>query len=139
LREASEQLARARGFDHCWVISKASGELALHATVFEPTTGIALDVFSTQSGLQFYTGNRLDGLVGKKGRRHAPRNGLCLEPQHFPNAPNNPSLPSATLGPGQLYDHTIIYRFATRTRAEGDALIERLAQTSTAPSYPRER
>jgi aldose 1-epimerase len=110
-----EQLRFGKGYDHNWVLNTPRGELALDATVYEPESGRVLKVLSTQPGLQFYTGNFLDGsIVGKGGQRYGFRAGFCLEPQHFPDSPNEPAFPSTVLKPGQLYRNTIIYRFTTR-------------------------
>ena len=82
------------------------------ATVAEPTTGRTLEIDTDQPGVQFYTGNFLDGtLTGKNGKTYPHQGGFCLEPQHFPDSPNRPDFPSAVLRPGETYRHTIIYRF----------------------------
>jgi aldose 1-epimerase len=89
--------------------------MAVDAVVYEPETGRVLTVSSPQPGLQFYTGNFLDGsITGKGGVVYAFRDGLCLEPQHFPDSPNHPTFPSTILTPGQTYRNTIIYRFSAR-------------------------
>jgi aldose 1-epimerase len=109
-----EQLRIANGYDHNWVIDKPEGELGLVASVMEPILGRQLDVLSTAPGLQFYSGNSLDGsLHGKDGRSYGFRSGLCLEPQGFPDAPNQAHFPSARLSPGEVYRTTIIHRFTT--------------------------
>jgi len=109
------QLRIGNGYDHNWVIDKPRGELGLVASVFEPLSGRRLDVLSTAPGLQFYSGNSLDGsLTGKHGRSYGFRSGLCLEPQGFPDAPNRPEFPSVRLTPGEVYRTTIIQRFRTR-------------------------
>lgn len=114
---ADEQLRFGRGYDHNWVIRKPPGELGLMARVREPTTGRVLEVLSTEPGLQFYSGNFLDGtLQGKGGWRYGPRHGLCLEPQRFPDSPNQPGFPPAVLEPGQVYRHTLLYRFTVDTQ-----------------------
>jgi aldose 1-epimerase len=111
-----EQLRLAKGYDHNWVLDTPPGELAANATVYEPESGRVLEVSSTQPGLQFYTGNSLDGsIVGKGGKRYVFRSGFCLEPQHFPDSPNEPAFPSTVLRPGQVYRSTIIYRLTTRS------------------------
>jgi aldose 1-epimerase len=108
-----EQIRRGLGYDHTWVLDKAAGELGLAARVYAPSTGRAMEVFTTQPGVQFYSGNFLDGsLVGRGGRRYARRSGLCLETQHFPDSPNQPQFPSTVLRPGETYRQTTIYRFA---------------------------
>jgi aldose 1-epimerase len=97
------------------VINRAGDGLSLQATVYEPETGRVLEVLSAEPGLQFYSGNFLDGsATGKHGWTYALRNGFCLEPQHFPDSPNHPQFPSTVLKPGQVYRNTIIYRFKTR-------------------------
>jgi aldose 1-epimerase len=109
-----QQLRLAGGYDHNWVIDKLLGELGLVARVFEPTSGRTMDVLSTEPGTQFYAGNFLDGsITGKRGQRYTKRSGFCIEPQHFPDSPNQPSFPSTVLAPGETYKNTIIYRFAT--------------------------
>jgi len=110
-----EQIRFGKGYDHNWVINKHSGALALMATVYEPETGRVLEVSSTEPGLQFYSGNFLDGsIVGKGDRTYQFRNAFCMEPQHFPDSPNHPDFPSTVLEPGKTYHNTIIYRFSAR-------------------------
>jgi aldose 1-epimerase len=112
---ADEQIKFGGGYDHNWVINKKPRELALMARVTEPTTGRALEVLSTEPGLQFYCGNFLDGtLKGKGGWVYQHRNGFCMEPQHFPDSPNRPKFPSVVLKPGQTYQNSIIYRFSAK-------------------------
>lgn len=107
-----EQLRFAKGYDHNWVINKSGAGLAPQAKVYEPETGRVLEIFSTEPGLQFYSGNFLDGSVtGKGGWHYAFRNGFVLEPQHFPDSPNRPEFPSTVLKPGKTYHNLIIYRF----------------------------
>lgn len=109
-----EQIAFGGGYDHNFVVNQAkAGELTLQARVFESTTGRVLEVLSTEPAVQFYGGNFLDGtLKGKYGQVYAHRSGLCLEPQHYPDSPNQPSFPSTVLRPGQVYHNTIIYRLS---------------------------
>jgi aldose 1-epimerase len=104
------------GYDHNWVINQAKpGELTLQARVYEPSTGITMEVLSTEPGLQFYAGNFLDGsITGKGGKVYQRRSGLCMEPQHYPDSPNKPQFPSVTLRPGETYKNTIIYRFGVK-------------------------
>jgi len=90
-------------------------KLAVVAKVHEPKSGRTMEVLSTEPGLQFYSGNFLDGTnVGKGGEVYHYRNGFCLEPQHFPDSPNKPEFPSVVLRPGQTYKNTIIYKFSAK-------------------------
>ena len=116
-----EQLRFGHGYDHNWVIRGARaaggavGRLTLDATVYEPESGRVLEVRSDQPGLQFYTGNFLDGTIhGKGGKVYPYRGALCLETQHFPDSPNKPSFPSTELKPGQTYHTVTVYRFSAR-------------------------
>ncbi len=110
-----EQIKFGGGYDHNWVINKPMGELGLQARVTEPTTGRVLEVLSTEPGLQFYCGNFLDGkLKGKGGWVYQHRNGFCMEPQHYPDSPNQPNFPSVVLKPGQTYKNTIIYKLSVQ-------------------------
>jgi aldose 1-epimerase len=89
--------------------------LQLAAQVFEPASGRVLEVLTTEPGIQFYTGNFLDGTVrGKGGQFYAHRTAFCLETQHFPDSPNHPKFPSTELKPGQTYQSTTIFRFSAR-------------------------
>jgi len=110
-----EQLRIGNGYDHNWVIDKPAGELGLVASVLEPASGRRLEVLATAPGLQFYSGNSLDGsLRGKDGRVYGFRSGFCLEPQGFPDSPNQPAFPSVCLRPGEIYRSTIIQRFSVQ-------------------------
>lgn len=108
-----EQLRYAHGgYDHTWVLER---DAAPAVEVYEPTSGRVLTVATTQPGVRFYSGNLLDGSVrGKGGQRYGKHHGFCLEPQHFPNSPNQPDFPSTALLPGQVYRHTTIYGFGVR-------------------------
>jgi len=113
LVESDEQLVNGRGYDHNWVMDDARRSLSHQATLSEPETGRVLEVWSTEAGLQFYSGNFLDGtLRGKNGVVYPFRGGLALEPQNFPDAPNHSNFPSAELKPGETYRHIIEYRFS---------------------------
>ena len=91
-----------------------AGELTLAARVAEPQSGRVLEVLTTEPGVQFYSGNFLDGtLTGKGGAVYQKRYGFCLEPQHYPDTPNHTNFPSCVLRPGQTYHQTTIYRFST--------------------------
>lgn len=110
------QLRNGHGYDHNWVLNTATdGDYTHAATLYCPATGIALDVLTTEPGIQVYSGNFLDGTVtGKRGEVYGLRHAVCLETQHYPNTPNNPSWPSATLRPGEQYHSATCFRFSTR-------------------------
>ena len=113
IKADDEQLKFGGGYDHNWVFNKPVGKLTSLATVREATTGRIMEVLSTEPGLQFYSGNFLDGtLVGKGGVTYQHRTGFCMEPQHYPDSPNKPAFPSTVLLPGKEYRNTIIYRFS---------------------------
>ncbi len=106
------QLQLAGGYDHCWVLTEQSGACPLAAQLHEPISGRALSVFTTQPGIQVYSGNFLDGGIrGKQGRRYQRHSGLCLETQHFPDSPNHPSFPTTMLRPRETYREITVYRF----------------------------
>ena len=109
-----EQLRLGKGYDHNWVLSEGGGPLAPAARVYEPATGRAMEVHTTEPGVQLYTGNYLDGVAGKGGRTYGRRSGLCLEAQHFPDSPNRPEFPSTILRAGETYTQTTVYRFLVR-------------------------
>lgn len=110
-----EQIKLGNGYDHNWVLNKQGNELSLAARVFEPTTGRTLEVWTTEPGTQFYTGNFLDGsITGKGGWTYQFRNGFCFEPQHYPDSPNHPNFPPTELKPGETYKNTIIYKFSAQ-------------------------
>lgn len=104
-----------QGYDHNFVLNRAGKGLALCAQVYEPTTGRTIEVSTTQPGVQFYSGNFLDGtLTGKRGMVYKQHDGFCLETQHFPDSPNQPSFPSTVLRPGQTYLHSTVFKFGTK-------------------------
>ena len=110
-----EQLIIGGGYDHNWVLSNSDGALSLAATVFEPQSGRFMEVFTTEPCVQFYAGNFLDGtLIGTNNTRFVRRAGLCLETQHFPDSPNQPSFPSTILQPGQIYQTQTVYKFSVK-------------------------
>jgi len=111
-----EQIRRGRGYDHNFVLDREGEGLAIAARVVEPSSGRALEVWTTEPGMHFYTGNFLDGTItGKGGRVYGRRSGFCLETQHFPDSPNKPSFPSTVLEPGQEYRSTTVWKFLTVT------------------------
>lgn len=110
-----EQLRFGQGYDHNWVLRDYSGKIRKAAELYEPSSGRVMTVLTDQPGLQFYSGNFLDGKAkGKNGIAYAGRTGLCLETQAFPDTPNKPRFPATTLRPGQTYRQTTVYQFSTR-------------------------
>jgi aldose 1-epimerase len=110
-----EQLAFGGGYDHNFVLDGWNGDGALRsaAVLHDPMSGRKMEVLTTEPGIQFYSGNFLDGSdLGKEGVVYEPRTGLCLETQHFPNSPNQPDFPSTVLRPGETYRSTTVYRFS---------------------------
>lgn len=112
---ADEQLVFGGGYDHNFVIDRKGAGLELAATVYEPTTGRVLEVLTTEPGVQFYSGNFLDGtLVGKAGKPYVHRGSVVLETQHYPDAINQPNFPSIVLRPGETFRSSTVFRFSTR-------------------------
>ena len=113
--QEEEQLKLGHGYDHNFVLRRAAGApISLAARVVEPNTGRVLEVWTTEPGVQFYTGNFLDGTArGKGGLTYARRSAFCLETQHFPDSPNQPKFPSVVLNPGEKYSTTTTYKFTT--------------------------
>jgi aldose 1-epimerase len=114
IRDANEQLQIRKGYDHNYCLrGGAVREPRLAARVEDPRSGRVLELLTNQPGVQFYSGNFLDGTVtGKYGRVHRQYDALCLEPQVYPNTPNRPDFPSSRLDPAQMYRHTFLYRFS---------------------------
>lgn len=111
----NEQLQFGRGYDHNWVLDSTGGQLTEAAELYDPSGGRVLQVYTTEPGIQFYSGNFLDGsITGKGGKVYAHRTGLCLETQHFPDSPNQASFPSTVLRPGERYHSVTEFRFSTR-------------------------
>lgn len=107
-----EQLVFGKGYDHCYVLNKKEvGELSFAAKVIEPKSGRTLEVYTTEPGVQLYTGNWLGGFEGKYGATYPERSAICLETQHFPDSPNKPHFPSVVLRPGEVYKQICIYKF----------------------------
>lgn len=111
--EKDQQLTFAGGYDHNWVLNRTGSGLELAARVVEPKSGRVMEVLTTEPGLQFYTGNFLDGTLKGKGRTYTRRSAFCMETQHFPDSPNKPDFPSTVLKPGSTYQSTTVYRFST--------------------------
>jgi aldose 1-epimerase len=113
IHQTSDQLQLGSGFDHNFVLRGRAGQLRLAARVEEPSSGRVLEVQTTEPGVQFYTGNFLDGAIaGKGGKRYGKHAGLCLETQHYPDSPNRPAFPSVVIKPGQRFHSVTVYRFA---------------------------
>jgi aldose 1-epimerase len=111
----NEQIKFGGGYDHNFVLHGEMGQLRVIAEIFEPTSGRVMEVFTTEPGVQFYTGNFLDGsITGKNGNVYQHRHGFCLETQHYPDSPNKPEFPSTILEPGQKYQSTTIYKFSVK-------------------------
>ena len=109
------QLTYGNGYDHCWVLNNQDEGVRFVASAFDPLSGRLLEVFSDQPGIQFYSGNFLDGtLKSREGGNYGFRSGFCLETQHYPNSPNQQSFPSVILNPGDKYDTETIFKFSTR-------------------------
>ena len=110
-----QQLKFGGGYDHNWVLNKGGKEMTVAARVSEPTTGRIMEIRTVEPGIQFYSGNFLDGTItGKGGRVYPHRWGFCLETQHYPDSPNKPNFPSTILRPGEKYETTTIYRFSAK-------------------------
>jgi aldose 1-epimerase len=108
----NRQLKYGRGYDHNWVLNRTGAGLHHAASVVEPTSGRTLDIATDEPGIQFYSGNLLDGtLTGKGGRVYMQRHGLCLETQHYPDSPNQPAFPSTILEPGEEYKTRTVFTF----------------------------
>jgi len=115
INDQDQQLQYGSGYDHNFVVNGKFGSLRSAATVYEPTSGRVLEVWTTEPGVQFYTGNFLDGtLTGKSGKVYQKRFGFCLETQHYPDSPNHPAFPTTTLKKGATYRSTTVYRFKVR-------------------------
>ena len=109
------QLKNGQGYDHNWVINRTGPGLQLAARVVEPKSGRTLEVSTTEPGIQFYAGNFLDGkLTGKSGKPYPRRSGFCLETQHYPDSPNQPSFPTTLLKPGQTYSSKTVFTFGAK-------------------------
>jgi aldose 1-epimerase len=116
ITEDDPQLKFGYGYDHNWVLNRSKDELlSLAAAVYEPKSGRAMEIFTTEPGIQFYSGNFLDGSMrGKAGTTYDRHFGFCLEPQHFPDSPNHGNFPSTVLKVGERYQSTTVLRFSCR-------------------------
>jgi len=113
INDDHEQLKLGRGYDHNWVLNGKMGTMRPTARVFDPASGRVLTVDTTEPGVQFYTGNFLDGTFSGPNGKYDFRTGLCLETQHYPDSPNHPSFPSTELRPGQTYSSETTWTFTT--------------------------
>ena len=115
INDDNEQLKFGNGYDHNYVLDDSQdGDLALAAMVYEPESGRMMEVLTTEPGVQFYTGNFLDGMIGKSGRKYNTRDGFCLETQRYPDSPNQPQFPNAILRPGEQFTSKTVYRFGAK-------------------------
>ena len=116
--ETDEQLKFGTGYDHNYVLNKTAGELSFAARLSDPVSGRVMEVYTTEPGMQLYTGNFLTGQapndVGKGGKSYHVRSAVCLETQHFPDSPNKTNFPTTTLRPGQWFTSTTVYKFSPR-------------------------
>ena len=114
INEDFEQLIFGKGYDHTYILNKEDNELSFCARCISRKTGIVMDTFTTEPGVQLYTGNWMTGnLEGKNGQRYPMRAALCLETQHFPDSPNKPEYPSTLLRPGEVFESQTVYKFST--------------------------
>lgn len=117
INEKNQQIKNAHGYDDNWVLTKKKPySLSLAATMYDPQSGRVLDVYTTQPGLQFYSGNFLNGVVGKDHKKYTYRSAFTMETQHYPDSPNHPNFPSTVLKPHQIFHSITIFHFATRKK-----------------------
>ena len=117
IHDDNEQLKIAGGYDHNWVLRGKNGEVKTAARVYDPASGRVLTVTTTEPGVQFYSGNFLDGAkFGKAQEGHVKNSGLCLETQHFPDSPNHPKFPTTELKPGETRHSTTTFTFSTQAK-----------------------
>ena len=109
------QIVNGTGYDHNWILNTPGDINKVFATISDPTTGIVMEMFTTEPGVQFYAGNFLDGsFIGKKGVAHPQRSAFCFETQHYPDTPNQPSFPSTLVRPEDTYKTTTVYKFGVK-------------------------
>ncbi|WP_418262466.1 aldose epimerase family protein [Flavobacterium faecale] len=115
IKADNEQLKRGKGYDHCWVLNNQDKGFRFAASAYEPISGRYMEVFTTEPGIQLYTGNFLDGtLPTRDGKTYAHRTGFCLETQHYPDSPNQKSFPTTILKPGEKYQTKTSFKFSTK-------------------------
>jgi aldose 1-epimerase len=116
-KQIGRDIAQVKGgYDHNWVLNKKENSLEKIVTLYHPTSGRVMEVYTTEPGVQFYTGNFLNGRLAntKDGAKYVQHAALCLETQHFPDSPNHPNFPSTILKPGETYKSTTVYKFSTK-------------------------
>jgi aldose 1-epimerase len=118
INQTDQQLIFGKGYDHNFVLNKKGQELSLAANVYEPSSGREIEMWTTEPGVQLYSGNFLDKVPGKAGKISQKRGGFCIEAQHFPDSPNQPGFPSTVLKPGERYTQTTVYKFMVRGAKE---------------------
>jgi aldose 1-epimerase len=114
INESYEQLVFGKGYDHNWVLARAGSGLVIAAEAYDPKSGRKLEVLTTEPGVQFYSGNFLDGAKGKGNKPYPQRAAFCLETQHFPDSPNHPNFPSTVLKPNQVFHSQTVFRFSAK-------------------------
>jgi aldose 1-epimerase len=114
INENDEQLVFGKGYDHNWVLTRAGGGLSMAAEAYDPKSGRKLEVLTTEPGVQFYSGNFLDGAKGKGNKPYPQRAAFCLETQHFPDSPNHPNFPSTLLKPNAVFHSQTAFRFSAK-------------------------
>ena len=112
-KRIGDDIESAGGYDHCFILNAADTDPAPAAVLFDPGSGRKMEVFATQPGIQFYSGNFLDGMKGRDGKVYNKHGGLCLETEGYPDAVNRESFPSAILEPGEVYSEKTVHRFST--------------------------
>jgi aldose 1-epimerase len=112
IEQKDQQLIFGQGYDHNWVLNRSGPDLEMAAQVTDPKSGRVMEVWTTEPGLQFYTGNFLDGRLKGKGRTYTRRSAFCMETQHYPDSPNKPGFPSTVLRRGERYRSATVYRFS---------------------------
>ncbi|MFH1194821.1 MAG: aldose epimerase family protein [bacterium] len=115
INDEYEQMKKGFGYDHNWVLNRKDNSMMLAARAVDPTSGRVLEVLTTEPGIQFYSGNFLDGTkIGTSGKPYKYRTGFCLETQHYPDSPNHENFPSTVLRPGEKYSTKTIYKFSVQ-------------------------
>ena len=115
-KDSNEQIKNGGGYDHNWILNTRGDIEKCFGSVYDPNSGILMEMYTDQPGVQFYAGNFLDGsFIGKKGIAYPKRSAFCFESQHYPDSPNHPEWPTTTLNPGERYHTSTIYKFSTKS------------------------